>query len=772
MRLIDVMTDTLDQVNRRSFEGDRLKLSIGVPLSQLIQSTSVCPNHKVVSEGASEGRSRLHPLVSSQAHHRRDNGGMSTTTDVDLVHKGALTLEGVVDDIGSAKLTELLDQHYEETRSASLQGCVAGGGGIIIATRFGDTKQLHHVRAPGSARNQLTFAREPVVSATCNPVNDTFVYLKDTGGDENFHLYLRSPTQLATCVSMHGADEIDVDAAVGDVDFAATSSGKQGAVKWNNAGSCFAYYSTRRNGKDWDIYVCTPTLASPSSSSSSAIAITYTTRLVACPGGSCHPVAWAADDSALLIRRYHSIMKSELLLLPLSLSGSGGGGGGCGAFESFPPLLLTPPHTGEACDVAYGADAVFLPPSLSSTSSSTILTSFLIATNFGSDVKTLTLVTVPATTTTTTSTPVECAHIDVTPSLTWPVTSLAASADRRFVALLANEDGFNAMYLLDTAAAATAAAAASAGSDSEAEITATLTTSAATATAAALRRVQLPPQLSGVLSGLCAIAPPPTSESSSSSASSSTSLSSSTSSSSSSSTSSALASSVSFYSFALTCSNARSNGDIYSVTMDVDGDVGVAVELSDVADADVDVADADVAITVDTVDVDNARKTGVVGFVPGVRVVSVERWTESECGGLPIHSNVLPSLFRFPTFDFEDAAATRRRHIPAFLFMPPSSSASTSTSSSSLLSSSSSSSASSSTAAKKLPVMICIHGGPESQWRPSFKPMVQFYVRELGVAIVAPNVRGSSGCRWCECACDIQLCSLLCCSLGRVQALL
>jgi dipeptidyl aminopeptidase/acylaminoacyl peptidase len=43
------------------------------------------------------------------------------------------------------------------------------------------------------------------------------------------------------------------------------------------------------------------------------------------------------------------------------------------------------------------------------------------------------------------------------------------------------------------------------------------------------------------------------------------------------------------------------------------------------------------------------------------------------------------------------------------------------------------------------PVLISLHGGPESQFRPGFDPWLEFVVNELGFAVVAPNVRGSSG---------------------------
>jgi dipeptidyl aminopeptidase/acylaminoacyl peptidase len=43
------------------------------------------------------------------------------------------------------------------------------------------------------------------------------------------------------------------------------------------------------------------------------------------------------------------------------------------------------------------------------------------------------------------------------------------------------------------------------------------------------------------------------------------------------------------------------------------------------------------------------------------------------------------------------------------------------------------------------PVVVSIHGGPESQARPAFSSTYQLWLRELGVAILVPNVRGSSG---------------------------
>ncbi|MBM84309.1 MAG: peptidase S9 [Planctomycetaceae bacterium] len=90
------------------------------------------------------------------------------------------------------------------------------------------------------------------------------------------------------------------------------------------------------------------------------------------------------------------------------------------------------------------------------------------------------------------------------------------------------------------------------------------------------------------------------------------------------------------------------------------------------------------------------------------------RWTYSEIGGLDQSKFVRPKLVHFKTFD--------DRSIPAFYFKPPKA-----------------------TADNPAPVILNIHGGPESQYRPYFSNSDQFYLNELGIAVIRPNVRGSRG---------------------------
>lgn len=49
-----------------------------------------------------------------------------------------------------------------------------------------------------------------------------------------------------------------------------------------------------------------------------------------------------------------------------------------------------------------------------------------------------------------------------------------------------------------------------------------------------------------------------------------------------------------------------------------------------------------------------------------------------------------------------------------------------------------------SNATEKFPVVIYIHGGPESQSRATYNPLLQYFLN-LGFAVVTPNVRGSTG---------------------------
>ena len=91
----------------------------------------------------------------------------------------------------------------------------------------------------------------------------------------------------------------------------------------------------------------------------------------------------------------------------------------------------------------------------------------------------------------------------------------------------------------------------------------------------------------------------------------------------------------------------------------------------------------------------------------------VTRWTESELGGQVASQLSEATPMAWKTFD--------GRELSGFYYKP---------------------------AARftgKRPVIINIHGGPEGQSRPGFMGRSNYFLNELGVAIIFPNVRGSTG---------------------------
>lgn len=88
-----------------------------------------------------------------------------------------------------AALQEALAPYYN-ARSAVFEDWMDDGS-LLIATRFGDTSQIHRVAAPGAARTQLTFFKEPINTADAQPGAQRFLYPRDVGGAEYYQAYLR-----------------------------------------------------------------------------------------------------------------------------------------------------------------------------------------------------------------------------------------------------------------------------------------------------------------------------------------------------------------------------------------------------------------------------------------------------------------------------------------------------------------------------------------------------------------------------------------------------
>lgn len=87
------------------------------------------------------------------------------------------------------------------------------------------------------------------------------------------------------------------------------------------------------------------------------------------------------------------------------------------------------------------------------------------------------------------------------------------------------------------------------------------------------------------------------------------------------------------------------------------------------------------------------------------------RWTKSEIGGLHTEHFITPTVIRFPSLD--------GRVIPADYYRPR--------------------------GPGPFATVIYVHGGPERQSRPSFNPFFQYLAAQRNVAVIAPNLRGSTG---------------------------
>jgi len=196
----------------------------------------------------------------------------------------------VLDNVPSAEtpLTTKLDD-YLNGRGASFVDWLPDGG-VLIATRFGDVEQLHRVAMPLGSRTQLTFYREPVTVARSpqSAVAQGFVFLKDTGGNENTQVHY-------------------YDVATRTVRMLTDGKGLYGGLVWSHDGRRVAFHGTGRDGVSYDLFIAEPTnkLAAP--------------RLVYNGFEKNWSVQdWSPDDTKLLINNFVSANESHLYVMDVA----------------------------------------------------------------------------------------------------------------------------------------------------------------------------------------------------------------------------------------------------------------------------------------------------------------------------------------------------------------------------------------------------------------------------------------------------------------------
>ena len=267
---------------------------------------------------------------------------------------------------------------YQNVRSASFRDWDPRGNGILIATRFGETGQLHLVSQPLGMRKQITFFNEPVGGGAFSRYPDAygFLFTKDVGGGEFYQIFY-------------------FDMETGAYKMLTDGKSRNGGAIRSNKGDKFAYYTTQRNGRDWDIYISdvrNPEKAYP----------------VLEEGGVWFAVDWPPDDSRLLVGRYVSANESYYYLLELSSK----------KLEQINP--------GDK-KIAYGG-AVFAKDGKGIYLTSDEDSEFQHLRYYNLSTKKMS---------------------DLTPHLQWDVASIALSDDGRYLAWTVNEDGIDKLFVRD-----------------------------------------------------------------------------------------------------------------------------------------------------------------------------------------------------------------------------------------------------------------------------------------------------------------------------------
>ena len=272
---------------------------------------------------------------------------------------------------------------YSDFRTAGLRDWHPVKREMLINTRFADTGQIHRVSMPGGARYQLTFFPDRVRDARYEPrKGEYFLFTKDAGGGEWYQLYRYDISSGAITLLSDGGRS------------------QNGIGVWSSDGKRIAYTSTRRNGKDRDIWIMDP--ARPEGN-----------RLfLELSGGGWTVDDWSPDDKKLILRESISVNESLVWLADAETGQKrridfGGGG----EKISYGPTVFS--GDGKGLYVTTDRDSEFQR-----------LARIDLATG---------------------------AHSYLSSSISWDVVAIKLSYDGRTLAFIANEDGNGVLHLLDTA---------------------------------------------------------------------------------------------------------------------------------------------------------------------------------------------------------------------------------------------------------------------------------------------------------------------------------
>ena len=177
---------------------------------------------------------------------------------------------------------------FQNVRSAAFRGFNNQNEGLFISTRFGNVSQLHLVKSPGAARNQITYFQEPIGSVAIHPTLSSIAFTMDRGGSEYSQIYLLDPKSASTQMLTDGVS-------------------RNGGPLWSNSGDRIAFQNTKRNGSSNDVWVMS--IDDPEN----------TKLILESPDGSWWgAVDWTEDDDKVLIQNYISIANSKAYIVDLN----------------------------------------------------------------------------------------------------------------------------------------------------------------------------------------------------------------------------------------------------------------------------------------------------------------------------------------------------------------------------------------------------------------------------------------------------------------------
>ena len=254
---------------------------------------------------------------------------------------------------------------------------------MLVKTRFGDTIQAALVASPLAPLKQVTFREGSIGSWDPGTGNVWYaeggrsVVFSQSGGGSAFAQLFRQPLAGGEATMLTDGKSMNL------------------LPVFSHKGDRFAYVSTRRNGKDRDLWVMDPSDQ-------------RTDRMVAELQGNWSPLAWSPDDRSLLAVETFAVYDTQLWQIDLATGEK---------------KRLTPDGHVAYSGGDYSADG----------------RSVYTTSDAGGDFKRLVRLDVAS-----------GALTPLVPSVKWDIEEFRVSPSGRRVAFVANEAGAGTLYLLDT----------------------------------------------------------------------------------------------------------------------------------------------------------------------------------------------------------------------------------------------------------------------------------------------------------------------------------